>query len=160
MAEVVSTMVQVHLARYTSALSVEHLVIRRAADEDVFPGLWQCVTGRLLANERADTAARRESIQETGVTIQRLWSLPYVAQFYSTRRDVIETVAVFGILCQPDCEVVLSEEHDNYEWLSAEKALARLVIPAQKEATTLFESILTHYANDPNFCAVYELPGS
>ncbi len=162
MAEIVSSMVQVHIARCAPGAEPEHLIIRRAPTESVFPGMWQCVTGRINDKEIAVQAALRELSEECGLTPLRFWVLPYISQFYSLQKDAIVSVPVFAALCSIDQMEQLSDEHDAAEWCTLERSNELLVIPAQRDATRLFHTILTNEGASSPFHNVYEirLPGS
>ena len=97
------------------------------------PGYWQSVTGSLEWGELADDAARREVIEETGITQGVLVNLQWT--------QVYEILPAFGKVYAPGVTrnlehafslrlpqrvpVVLSEsEHAQYRWLPALEALA------------------------------------
>ena len=97
------------------------------------PGFWQSVTGSLEWGERADDAARREVIEETGITEGFLRNLQWT--------QVYEILPAFGKKYAPGVTrnlehafalkllrrvpVTLSErEHVQYRWVSAREALA------------------------------------
>ena len=125
--------VQVHLYRRPTVSTVEFLVLRRAADEPLFPGLWQMVTGTMEEGETAMEAARRELREETGIISDALEVVPYVASFYLAADDSIHHVPVFATEVFSDTEVRLSPEHDSLAWLPYEDAWRRLVFPGHRE---------------------------
>lgn len=96
------------------------------------PGFWQSVTGSLEWGETADTAARREVIEETGITQGVLVNLQWT--------QVYEIMPAFGKVYAPGITrnlehafslrlaqrvpVTLSEsEHVQFRWASAPDAL-------------------------------------
>lgn len=96
------------------------------------PGFWQSVTGSLEWGEPADTAARREVIEETGITQGVLVNLQWT--------QVYEIMPAFGKVYAPGITrnlehafslrlpqrvpVTLSEsEHVQFRWASALDAL-------------------------------------
>lgn len=165
MAEVVSTMVQVHVARARTTSSVnindgewEYLALRRAVHEPVYPNLWQVITGGIHPGETAVEAALRELREETGLeSYLHFWTLPFVASFYSRSRDAVVQSPVFGVVAADDFSPTLSEEHQDYEWLSFEQCEQRLVIPAQQQATKLFHHVLSNRWDDDMFHGVYKI---
>ena len=96
-------------------------------------GFWQSVTGSLEWGEMADDAARREVVEETGITEGMLRNLQWT--------QVYEILPAFGKKYAPGitrnlehafalkllrrCPVVLSPtEHVQYRWVRADEAVA------------------------------------
>ena len=97
------------------------------------PGFWQSVTGSLVWGEFADDAARREVIEETGITQGVLVNLQWT--------QVYEILPAFGKVYAPGITrnlehafslrlaqrvpVTLSDsEHAQYRWASGAEAAA------------------------------------
>jgi len=120
----------------------EFLLLRRSATETVYPGLWQFVTGRVEEGERAAAAALRELREETGIAPERFWVVPAVNAFYDPAADAIRSVAVFAARLPRTGDVLLSAEHDAYEWLSAPEARRTLVWPAQRHCLDIVEQYI------------------
>jgi dATP pyrophosphohydrolase len=96
------------------------------------PGYWQSVTGSLEWGEFADAAARREVIEETGITqgvlVNLQWTqvyeiLPAFGKVYAP--GVTQNLEhAFSLRLQDRVPVVLSDaEHVQLRWLSAADAL-------------------------------------
>src|SRR5277367_5630903 len=96
------------------------------------PGFWQSVTGSMEWGERADVAARREVIEETGITQGVLVNLQWT--------QVYEILPAFGKVYAPGIRlnlehafelklaqrvpVILSAtEHVQFRWASAGEAI-------------------------------------
>ena len=95
------------------------------------PGFWQSVTGSLEWGETADAAARRELIEETGITQGFLRNLQWT-QVYDVLPSFGKTYApgvtrnlehAFALKLQERVPVTLSE-HVQYRWLPAAEAIA------------------------------------
>jgi 8-oxo-dGTP pyrophosphatase MutT (NUDIX family) len=114
----------------------EILLIRRAPDR-MYPGLWQCVTGKLEADESIVDAALREVDEETGLgeaDLEAVFETDIVNWFHEEARDALLCEAVFAARVRPEAEVRLSHEHDAFEWLAPGDAKSRVVWPAYERA--------------------------
>jgi dihydroneopterin triphosphate diphosphatase len=97
------------------------------------PGFWQSVTGSLEWGETADACARRELIEETGITqgvlVNLQWTqvyevLPAFGKKYApgVTRNLEHA---FALKLRERVSVALSEnEHVQYRWLPAAQAIA------------------------------------
>jgi 8-oxo-dGTP pyrophosphatase MutT (NUDIX family) len=137
-------MVQVYVHRVGVNGGREYLVLRRSDDEDLYPGLWQMVTGRIEIDERAIEAARRELLEETGVHAADLDVVPYVASFYLETDDSIHHVPVFAAEVSVDTPIRLSSEHSALEWLGFDDAWHRLVFPGHREGLRILREYVLH----------------
>ena len=107
MAKVVSEIVEVCVFR-RSASGAEYLLLQRSANEDLYPNMWQIVTGTLQQNETALHGALRELSEETNLSVFRLWSVPYVSSFYVVSNDTVQVAPLFVVEVDSKCEVKLS----------------------------------------------------
>ena len=96
------------------------------------PGFWQSVTGSMEWGEPADTAARREVIEETGirqgVLVNLQWTqvyeiLPAFGKVYEP--GVTQNLEhAFSLRLRDRVPVVLSDaEHVQFRWVSAADAM-------------------------------------
>ena len=98
------------------------------------PGFWQSVTGSLEWGETADAAARRELIEETGITQGLLCNLQWT-QVYEILPSFGKKYApgvtrnlehAFALKLAQRVPVHLSErEHAQYRWLPAAEAIVK-----------------------------------
>jgi 8-oxo-dGTP pyrophosphatase MutT (NUDIX family) len=116
--------------------STEILLLRRAPGR-ILPGLWQCVSGSLEADDRVAVGALRELQEETGygaAQIEAFYDLDLVNQFHEPSYDAVVTAAVFAVRVRTDAEPALSHEHDGCRWLPLDDAHAEVVWPGYRTA--------------------------
>jgi dihydroneopterin triphosphate diphosphatase len=148
MPEYISNSIQVHIARQNpDSGEFEFLVIQRSADREIYPLLWQVVTGWINVGERAVDAALREVKEETGLSPERFWTIPYISVFFNPKSDKINAAPVFGMIVPYGSIVLLSEEHINFEWKKYEDCLMRLEFPTHRQATTIFYDYILNSDN-------------
>jgi len=134
--------IQLCIYRRNNRGKVEYLVLQRSGSEQLYPNIWQVITGAMRANESASQAARRELLEETGLKPLSLNVLPFVAQFYLERTDSIQLSPVFAAHVAWDVEVMISSEHQNYVWMPFSQAVERVVFPSHKESLRVLDVLL------------------
>jgi 8-oxo-dGTP pyrophosphatase MutT (NUDIX family) len=135
---------------------LEILLIRRAQGR-MYPGLWQCVTGRLEAGETITAGALREVAEETGLAaadIEAFFETDIVNWFHESSVDGLWSEVVFAARVRPDATVVISDEHDDLRWCSPAEAHALVPWPSYHRAIEQVEWLLAN----PSKAAVYSLP--
>ena len=107
------------------------LILKRSTTK-LYEHLWQGVAGKIEAGETAWQAAIRELDEETGLSPKHIFIADHVSRFYEAYGDRINLVPVFGIEVDSD-DIILSEEHSEYKWVTLEEAQKHLVWRGQKE---------------------------
>ncbi|HVL54514.1 MAG TPA: NUDIX domain-containing protein [Vitreimonas sp.] len=133
----------------------EFLLIQRA-DDRIFPGIWQPVTGGLQPAEAAPAGALREVLEETGLrapAIEAFYDLDQVGSFYDETLEAIVTSVIFAVRVGPDAEPTLSSEHVDHAWVDGDEAVARSVWPPYRESLRLIGQLTT----DPAMARWFEL---
>ena len=141
MIPIVSKIIEVCVFRFNSD-RIEYLVLRRAPDERLHPGMWQIITGMVEEGERAVETALRELKEETGFTPEHLWSLPQLTTFFDVRNNAINLCPVFAVQVKNGTNPVLSSEHASFDWLPPQSAQSRLVWPSHRAAIDLVDQYI------------------
>ncbi|HPI37217.1 MAG TPA: NUDIX domain-containing protein [Ignavibacteriaceae bacterium] len=138
---IISNMIEVHLFRRDKK-KIEFLILKRAKDQ-VYPNIWQMVTGKIKENETAKEAAIREIKEETGFLPISMWVVPNVNSFYSPQKDEICLIPVLLAEVENISKVVISDEHSNYRWVNYKKAKSLFAWPGQKRSLEIIDEYLT-----------------
>ena len=117
------------------------LVLRRAPGARC-TGAWEVIHGRVEPGELPVAAALRELGEETGLEPDRCYNLSRTESFYLHRTDELAIIPVFAAIVPADRTVVLSPEHDQFEWLPLSQARARLAWPRERRALEDLEVLL------------------
>lgn len=144
------------LYRLDPAGGLNILLIRRAPDR-MYPGLWQCVTGRLEPDETILAGALREVAEETGIgpgDIEAVFETDIVNWFHEPAVDGLMAEAVFAARVRPRSTVLLSHEHDDLRWLDPQAAKALVTWPAYERAIDL----VVRLVDEPARAASFRLP--
>ena len=107
-----------------NTLTLEHggrfLIIKRRLDEIAFPGKWEFVGGKLENGEGIKASLVREAKEETGLGLDG--EPIFVGEYEFTRRDGNHVVGLRFIARAMSSDVVLSEEHTDYAWITPDES--------------------------------------
>lgn len=139
----VADTVQVHVTAFFEEYKVyKYLVLKRSLNVKVYPGIWQVITGTIEQNETALQTALRETMEEISCEPVKMWTLPIVTRFFSPQSNSIKASPVFGMLINSESDIILSEEHEKYEWLHLDLAVEKLALLSHREATRVFHEYI------------------
>ena len=139
----ITNTIQVHVAAYFEEYQVyKYLLLKRSKNVKVYPGIWQVITGTMENDESAVQTALRETKEEIGAEPVKMWTLPFITRFFNPKNDIIQASPVFGMLINPEHQIILSDEHEKYEWLHLDLALEKLDLPSHREATKVFNEYI------------------
>jgi 8-oxo-dGTP diphosphatase len=111
------------------------LAMRRAPTKDAGAGLWETLSGRVPLGEEPLEAVKREILEESSLTVE-VEPRPFTV-YQAKRKDLPMMVIVYRAQYLSG-EVLLSEEHDTYDWLMPEEFAKRSTLT--KLVETVFES--------------------
>ena len=107
---------------------LEILCLRRSA-QGRSPGSWEAVHAHIDPGESPVDTALREVTEETGLHPEKFYNLSRVEAFYRHSSNEVVLVPVVAAFVPREAEVVLSEEHDGFEWLRPQAARGRVSWP-------------------------------
>lgn len=141
MPKFISNTIQAHIAAFFGN-DLKYLILKRAAHLKLYPNIWQVVTGTIETGETALQCAEREIFEETGLIGEEMWTIPYITHFYEPSKDVVHASPVFGILVSSESIVKISDEHQQFQWLSLDEAKNILVLPTHIEGMRVFNDFI------------------
>jgi dATP pyrophosphohydrolase len=97
------------------------------------PESWETVYGKVESRERPENAARRELEEETGLKPDALYNVT-VSSFYLHASNTVQMCVTFAAFVPEDADVIVSDEHQRYEWLSVDGACERFTWPREAHA--------------------------
>ena len=147
-----SSLIEAHIFRIVNT-DLEFLLLKRSEGE-IYGGLWQMVTGSIDGNETAIKAAIREIKEETGLIPQKFWVVPNINSFYSPEQDEVLIIPVFAALVANDSNVIISNEHSEYQWVRKDEAIKMLAWPGQRIS---IESINSYLRNEQKYLHFLEI---
>jgi len=150
--KIISDMIELNIFRIGKD-GLEYLLLKRS-DKDIYPGLWQMVTGHIDKNESAVETALRELKEETGLFPMHLWVVPNVNSFYSADSDCVLVIPVFVAQVDEEVKVTISDEHTEYLWRTAAETKKLLAWDGQRKSVELIEEYFLNELNYLQFTAV------
>jgi dATP pyrophosphohydrolase len=142
-----SSLVEAHIFRIVDN-DIEFLLLKRSSKE-IYPDLWQMVTGSLKEQEKAYETALREIKEETNLTPRKLWVVPNINSFYLPEDDSVHFVPVFVAEVSAEQEVKISSEHVEYKWADKKEACSLLAWDGQRKSVGIIHRYFS--GSDPNY---------
>jgi len=149
---VISNLIETHIFRETDN-GIEFLLLKRAENQ-IYPSVWQMVSGKIKDNEKAFETSLRELKEETNLVPLKMWVTPKVNSFYSSQTDSICLIPVFAVLVKKDSRVIISNEHSEYKWVTPAEAKKLLAWDGQRKAVDLIEE---YFLNEKSFLKFIEI---
>lgn len=135
MIPIVSNMIETHVFRMKKG-KIEFLLLKRS-EKEIYPGLWQMVSGSIQEGETAYQTTLREILEETNLKPKKMWVVPNVNSFYSPEKNYLSILPVFAAQVDYKSSVKLSDEHTEYLWVTKEKAKKMLAWVGQRRSVDI-----------------------
>ena len=129
------------------------LALKTSEDKKVYPNIWQCITGKINANEKPYEAAIRELKEETGIKSKSMYVIDEVSFYYEAAYDRMNIIPIFGIIASSN-KIRLSDEHQAYKWITSNEILKTFLWNKQKDGAVSFYKMLIKEQKKLNFCKV------
>lgn len=101
------------------------LIVKRAADDEIGGGTWECVGGKIEFGEDLESALQREIEEEVGLHVS-VEKIVYATTF---KTNPTRQVVILTYLCKSEQKnIVLSKEHSEFLW-SRKDQLKLLLAP-------------------------------
>lgn len=112
------------------------LLLQRHKNESVYPGMWELPSGKREFGETSEEALAREVLEETGLEV-KIGQPFFVFDYQLQKDDGIYDVTQINFLVHlrdSSQQVVLSKEHQAFEWITLEELEKFDMSNATKEA--------------------------
>jgi 8-oxo-dGTP diphosphatase len=81
---------------------------------------WQAVGGRLEKGEKLEEGLRRETWEETGITDLEVGKVVHVDEWFAKPEGELKHIVALFFSCKVSSDkVALSDEHNDYAWVTA-----------------------------------------
>lgn len=123
--------------------SDKYLLMKRAPNRKIAPGVWSSVGGKMERNELNDprAACLREVWEETGISAEQIRNLTLRYVILRRYRNTIrQTYIYFG---ETDAEPIITTDEGELHWIPASNLLNRTY-------TATFAAMLEHYLTTPD----------
>lgn len=117
-----------------------YLLLKRSPGQ-MYPGIWQCVTGKIEAGEKPHETALRELKEESGLTALKMWTVDQVNHFFEAEENRMNLIPVFGVEVESEM-VTLSTEHTEYKWCHVNEGVDLLLWNQQKQGLQAFHQMI------------------
>jgi dATP pyrophosphohydrolase len=145
-------MVEAHIFRIKKD-KIEFLLLKRS-EREIYPGLWQMVSGSIRDGETAYETALREILEETNLKPKKMWVVPNVNSFYSPEKNYISVLPVFTVQVEYNAKVTISNEHTEFVWVTKEKAKKMLAWVGQRKSVDIISEYFLKGKSYLNFVEI------
>lgn len=152
MLPIISNMIEAHIFRIKKN-KIEFLLLKRAENE-IYPGLWQMVSGTIHEGETAYQTALREIYEETNLKAEKLWVVPNINSFYSPEKNYISLLPVFAVKVKAGSRVMISDEHTEFKWVTRVKAKKMLAWVGQRKSVDIICEYFTKEKSSLKFVEI------
>jgi len=98
------------------------LILQRHENEEIYPGMWELPSGKRELLESSDASLIREVKEETGIDVEIIMPFSVFDYQIEKEREIRDSTQI-NFLVKPisGADIKLSDEHQNYAWISKEE---------------------------------------
>ena len=141
MTDIVVRVVDCHIFRWENG-KPKYLLLKRSENQ-MYPGIWQCVTGKIKKDEKPHLAAIRELKEETGLKPLSMWIVDQVNHFFEAEQNRMNIIPIFGVEVN-STKISLSAEHTEYKWCTVYEGVDLLLWNQQKQGLITFDEMIAN----------------
>ncbi len=146
-----SWVIEAHI--FTKVNDELKFLIMKRSETEVYPGVWQMVSGTIDGDEKAYETALREIKEEADLEPDEFYIVPFVNSFYSARWNKVCMIPVFaGYVENPN--VKISNEHSEFKWVDMDEALKMLAWEGQRTSVKLINEYFSEKNNILQFSRI------
>jgi len=97
------------------------LIIQRGDNDDIYPGMWELPSGKREFFESSYNSLIREIKEETGLDVKIIQPCSVFEYKIEKPNEIRDSTQINFIVTSEITEVKLSEEHQNYAWISKDE---------------------------------------
>ena len=97
------------------------LILQRNENEDIYPGMWELPSGKREFFESSHNTLVREIREEAGLDIEIIQPCSVFEYKIEKPNEIRDSTQINFIVTSNTSEVRLSEEHQNYAWVSRDE---------------------------------------
>jgi len=94
------------------------LLLQRSADEDIYPEMWELPSGKRKFFESSHDSLIREIKEETGLDVKIIQPCSVFEYKIEKPTEIRDSTQINFIVTSESSEVNLSDEHQNFAWIS------------------------------------------
>lgn len=118
------------------------LLLLQRAQGKLEPGKWGVPAGKLENNESPENAAKRELMEETGISLENPSRIQRLNSLYIRKPEVDYVYHVFKVQLDRIPEIHLSDEHQDYIWATSKDIETIALMDGAKEALQHYQAMV------------------
>lgn len=99
----------------------EALILQRNENEDIYPGMWELPSGKREFLESSHDTLVREIKEEAGLDIEVIQPCSVFEYKIEKPNEIRDSTQINFIVTSNTSKVKLSEEHQDYTWISKDE---------------------------------------